>query len=276
MTPVQWPGTTRPAPAQLVPVSASAVGDEPPVPLPLRLHADAAEELLDRLPPLVRPPRFDARHVRAVEPGALLALAILAATHEVELPALPVPPDALLPPLRVTDAASVAALFEAISGVAFVERLAAWGWRPADARTLASRVGEVARNAVEHAGTPVWVAGWRTGAGGDLRIAVADAGPGIGASLSVRDEEEAVLRAVVHGASRFAEQGRGGGLARVAETVGAWGGRMRLRSVSVVLDGSPPWDSAELRTQLAVLPGVQVELRIPAVRRKYGVRSTEC
>ena len=33
--------------------------------LPLRLHCDSAEELIERLPPLVEPPRFDARHVRA-------------------------------------------------------------------------------------------------------------------------------------------------------------------------------------------------------------------
>lgn len=238
-----------------------AAGEAPTVALPFRLHADAVEEILERLPPLVPPPRWDARHVRAVEPGALLTLTMLAASHGVLPPALPVPPDALLEPLRVGDARSAVALFDALGGDAFAHRLAGWGWMPADARRLAALVTELARNAVEHAEAPAWVAAWRTGPG-ELRVAVADGGPGFGGTLRPREEGEAVLAALTRGASRFG--GRGQGLRMVGETVGAWGGRVRVRSRSVVLAGSPPWRDVRVRDQLPVLPGVQIEVSVPS------------
>jgi anti-sigma regulatory factor (Ser/Thr protein kinase) len=247
-------------PAEAVPVP----GAPSTVTLPLRLHAAAMEELLERLPPLVFPPRFNARHVRAAEPGALLALGILAHQHGIDPPELPLPPRALLPPMRVSTPLETAALFETINGAVFAARLSELGWSDADARTLAGLAGELARNALEHAGaTPAWVAAWRTSPD-ELRLAVADAGSGFAASLGMRDERDALLQGLVHAASGSRQSGRGLGLRRVGERVAAWGGRMRVRSRTVALEGTPPWSDADVRDQLPFLPGVQVEVALPS------------
>lgn len=238
-----------------------AAGEAPAIALPFRLHADAVEEMLEQLPPLLLPPRFDARHVRAVEPGALLSLTLLAASHGLLPPALPVPPGALIAPLRVADAPGAAALFDVLGGGAFADRLAGWGWTAADARRLSSLVAELARNAVEHAGAPAWVAAWKTGPA-ELRVAVADGGTGFGGSLRQRDEAHAAMQALVHGASRVPERGQG--LRQVARTVAEWGGWMRVRSRTVVLSGAPPWADLRVRDQLPFLPGVQIELVLPS------------
>ncbi|HEU0301766.1 MAG TPA: hypothetical protein VFR37_20095 [Longimicrobium sp.] len=232
----------------------------PAVELPFRLHADVVEELLERLPPLVDAPRFDARHVREAEPCALLTLTLLAASHGVEPPALPVPADALIAPVRIEDAAELAAFLERAGGTDFLERLAGWGWSPGDARDLASLAGELARNAVEHGGAAAWAGAWRCA--GELRIAVADSGMGFGGSLGMADEEDALLRGLVHGASRRGGRRRGG-LMRVSALVAAMGGTMRVRSRTVVLSGAPTWQDPSVRSQLPFLPGVQVEVVLP-------------
>lgn len=243
-------------------------GDEPGarggprVALPLRLHADGVEDLLERLPPVLGPPRFDVRHVRAAEPCAYLSLLMLAEWHGVAPPALPVPPGALLPPVRLADAGGVVAFFEAVGGPSFARGVAALGWGSDEARRISSVVAELARNAVEHAGAPAWVAGWRT-APGELRLAVADGGMGFAGSLRLREERDAVLQGLLHGASRSGAPGRGQGLRRVGQVVGDWGGRMRIRSRTVVISGTPPWHDAVVQSQLPFLPGVQVEVVLP-------------
>ena len=239
---------------------SSAAAEAPPVALPLRLHADAVEELLERLPPVAAPPRLDARHVRAADPGALLTLAVLAGYLGVEAPALPVPSDALVPPLPVPDSGGADTLRQAVESAPFLDRLGALGWRRADAGRLAWVVAELARNAVEHSGALGWAAAWRT-APGELRIAVADAGVGFSGSLGLPDEPEALLRGLVHGAVRG--EGRGTGLRRVGELVAGWGGRLRVRSRTVLLSGAPPWRDAAVRVQLPFLPGVQVDVVVP-------------
>ena len=238
-----------------------AAGEAPTIALPLRLHADAVEEMLERLPPLVLPPKFDARHVRAAEPCALLSLAMLAAQHGLIPPVLPVPSDALLAPLQVADAMGAVVLFDALGGDAFTGRLGGWGWMPADARRLAALATELARNAVEHAGAPACVAAWKTGPA-ELRIAVADGGMGFGGFLGMRNEAQAVLQALTAGTSRV--PGRGTGLRQVGQTVAGWGGRMRVRSRTVALAGTPPWHDVRVRDQLSFLPGVQIEVVLPS------------
>ncbi|HEX2211653.1 MAG TPA: ATP-binding protein [Longimicrobium sp.] len=245
----------------------------PPIALPLRLHAQAVEELLERLPPVVEAPRFDARHVRAAEPGAFLMLTLLAAWHGVDPPRLPVPPDAVVPPLRVADALDVFGLIEAISGAQFFDRLARLGWRPLDARALSSILRELARNAVEHAGAPAWVAGWRT-RDGELRLAVADAGVGMSGSLGLRDERDALMQVLLDGRSRWVQPGRGQGLKRVSEMVARLGGRMRVRSRTVVVEGGAPWQDVSVQTQLPLLPGLQVEVLVPSPRNRRSTFSS--
>jgi hypothetical protein len=50
----------------------------------------------------------------------------------------------------------------------------------------------------------------------------------------------------------------------VGQTVGAWGGRMRVRSRTVLVAGTPPWHDVRVRDQLASLPGVQLEVVLPS------------
>src|SRR5688572_14037023 len=175
-----------PAPDGVGPFVLAAPGPAS-VALPLRLHAGAAEELLEALGPVVGAPRFDVRHVRAAEPGAFLMLTLLAAYHGVEPPRLPVPLDALIRPLRLADAGDAFNLFESVSGPPFFDGMAAMGWGPADARALSSVIRELARNAMEHAAAPGWVAGWKTDTR-ELRVAVVDAGAGVAAGLGMHDE----------------------------------------------------------------------------------------
>jgi anti-sigma regulatory factor (Ser/Thr protein kinase) len=241
--------------------------DAPAVELPFRLHADMVEELLERLPPLLDPPTFDARHVREAEPCALLTLTLLAASHGVEPPCLPVPHDPLIHPVRLGDAAELAAFLERVGGAEFLERLAGWGWSPADARRAASIAAELARNAVEHGGAAAWAAAWRCA--GELRIAVADSGMGFGGSLGMADEQDALLRGLVHGTSRRGGRRRGG-LRRVSALVAGLGGTMRVRSRTVVVSGAPTWQDPAVRSQLPFLPGVQVEVALPSPRRTPG------
>lgn len=235
------------------------------VSLPLRLHADAAEELLETLGPVVGAPRFDARHVRAAEPGAFLMLILLAAWHGVEAPRLPVPPDALIRPLRLADAGDAFNLFESVSGPPFFDGMAAMGWGPSDARALSSVIRELARNAMEHARAPGWVAGWKTDTG-ELRVAVVDAGAGVAAGLGLHDEAAALLEVLAEGRSRFDQPGRGQGLRRVGEMVARMRGRIRIRSRAMRLEGIPPWKDAEVRMGLPFLPGFHVEVSVPCPR----------
>jgi hypothetical protein len=231
--------------------------------LPFRLHSDAMEELLDRLTPLVAPPCFDARYVRGAEPGALLTLVLLAGVHGVGVPTLPVPPRALIPPVRIPDSATP--LSENVAGPRFAERLADMGWLPAEAQALSGVVRDLSRNAIEHAQAPAWVAAWQT-TPGELRIAVADSGPGFAGSLGLNEEQYALREALLRGRSRFAEPGRGLGLQRVAHVVGRLGGRMRVRSRTVELAGPLPWRNSAVRMHLPYFPGVQVEVVIPTRR----------
>jgi hypothetical protein len=227
--------------------------------LPFRLHAGTVDELLDRLPPLVAPPRFDARHVRAAEPGALLSLMLLAGVHGVAVPAVPIPPRALIPPVAIGGTLGAASLLEQVADVA--ECLERMGWAEADSQAFTEIVHELSRNALEHSGAQAWVAAWQTGPD-ELRLAVADSGPGFAGPLGLHEEEHA-LREALRGRSRSGEPGRGKGLRRVAHAVARWGGRLRVRSRTVEFAGAPPWRDAVLRTHLPYLPGVQVEAVIP-------------
>lgn len=92
----------------------------------------------------------------------------------------------------------------------------------------------------------------------ELRVAVADDGMGFGGSLRRRGEAHAVLEALTSGASRV--PGRGAGLREGGRTVAGWGGWMRVRSRTVVVEGTPPWRDVRVRDQRPFLPGVQLEV----------------
>lgn len=95
---------------------------------------------------------------------------------------------------------------------------------------------------------------------------MADGGVGMAGSLAMRNEREALLQVLLDGCSRSPRPGRGQGLNRVGEMVARLGGRMRVRSRTVVVDGVPPWHDAAVQDQLPFLPGLQVEVLVPSPR----------
>ena len=78
-----------------------------------------------------------------------------------------------------------------------------------------------------------------------VKIAVMDIGIGFRKSLSTRfklkSDLEAIDKALLHGASRHEDEGRGHGLAAVRRFVTQWDGRISIRSGSARLSIIPAW-----------------------------------
>lgn len=140
----------------------------------------------------------------------------------------------------------------------------------ADRFTVA--MAEVCQNVVDHSGAPGLALAQCYLHGGDaaeIRLAVADAGIGVRASLAPRyadrlpgawDDAAAVRLAFRRGVTGSGDPDRGLGLAAVAEMVRAWGGSLRLRSGTATCEvGAHPG----LRTGLTSFPGTQVSIRLP-------------
>ena len=140
----------------------------------------------------------------------------------------------------------------------------------ADRFTVA--MAEVCQNVVDHSGGPGLALAQcylRAGSGPEIRLAVADVGIGVRASLAPRyadrlpgswDDRTAVRLAFRRGVTGSGDPDRGLGLAAVADMVRAWGGTLRLRSGTAACEvGSHPRD----RGGLAAFPGTQVAIRLP-------------
>ncbi|HUL01352.1 MAG TPA: ATP-binding protein [Nitrospirota bacterium] len=103
-----------------------------------------------------------------------------------------------------------------------------------------------------------------------VKIAVMDVGIGFKRSLSdrfmLRDDLEAIDRALLHGASRFEDEGRGQGLNAVRRFVKQWNGKLSIRSGTAKLALIPQWSQGLKQSRnLIFFPGSQVNILLPEV-----------
>lgn len=77
-----------------------------------------------------------------------------------------------------------------------------------------------------------------------------------------KSEEKALL----HGASRYADEGRGQGLAAVRRFVNQWNGKFSIRSGTAKLSIIPEWAWGKVReSNLTHFPGAQVNILLPEI-----------
>ncbi len=103
-----------------------------------------------------------------------------------------------------------------------------------------------------------------------VRIAVMDVGIGFRKSLSVRfklrGDLDAIEKALLHGASRYEDEGRGHGLASVRRFVDQWHGKLSIRSGTARLSIIPPWSRGrEQEANLTFFPGAQINILLPEI-----------
>lgn len=103
-----------------------------------------------------------------------------------------------------------------------------------------------------------------------VKIAVMDAGIGFRRSLSGRfklaSDIEAIEKALLQGASRHEDEGRGHGLAAVRRFVTQWQGKLSLRSGSARVSLIPKWARGrERQSGLTAFPGSQISIVLPEV-----------
>lgn len=101
-----------------------------------------------------------------------------------------------------------------------------------------------------------------------VKIAVMDVGIGFRKSLSVRftvkSDMEAIDKALLQGATRYEDEGRGHGLAAVRRFVSQWQGRLSIRSGTARLSIIPKWARGrEKENGLILFPGSQINIFLP-------------
>jgi anti-sigma regulatory factor (Ser/Thr protein kinase) len=135
-------------------------------------------------------------------------------------------------------------------------------------------LSEVCQNIVEHSENKgfVGIQKYRFPSMGKniVKIAVMDAGIGFRKSLSSRfklkGDLEAIEKALLHGASRHEDEGRGHGLAAVRRFVEQWYGRISIRSGTARLSLIPPWARGKEREpNLTNFPGSQINIILPEI-----------
>ncbi len=104
-----------------------------------------------------------------------------------------------------------------------------------------------------------------------VKIAVMDAGVGFRKSLSsrfkLRNDLDAIEKALLHGASRHADEGRGHGLAAVRRFVTQWDGKISIRSGTARAALVPKWSRGrEQERNLTPFPGTQINIILPEVQ----------
>jgi len=135
-------------------------------------------------------------------------------------------------------------------------------------------LSEVCQNIIEHSETKGFVGiqkyHFQSLNKNVVKIAVMDIGIGFRKSLSERfslkNDFQAIENALLHGASRYAEKGRGHGLAAVRKFVNQWNGRLSIRSGSAKLSIIPEWAwGKEKEIDLAYFPGAQINILLPEI-----------
>jgi len=135
-------------------------------------------------------------------------------------------------------------------------------------------LSEICQNIVEHSENKgfVGIQKYRFPSLGKniVKIAVMDAGIGFRKSLSSRfrlkSDLEALEKALLHGASRHEDEGRGHGLAAVRRFVEQWQGRLSIRSGTSRLSIIPKWARGrERELNLTNFPGSQINIILPEV-----------
>jgi hypothetical protein len=168
-----------------------------------------------------------------------------------------------------TDVHRAVARIKARADLLLVSRL---GYSSLAADRFTVAMAEVCQNVVDHSGGPGLACAQcylHTAGGPEIRLAVADIGIGVRASLAPRyadrlpggwDDLTAVRLAFRRGVTGSGDPDRGLGLAAVADLVRAWGGALRLRSGTAVCEvGAHPRE----RSGLSEFPGTQVNIRLP-------------
>ncbi|MBI5755566.1 MAG: sensor histidine kinase [Nitrospirae bacterium] len=133
-------------------------------------------------------------------------------------------------------------------------------------------LSEVCQNIIEHSEAKGFVGiqkyRFQTMGKNVVKIAVMDTGIGFRKSLSERfslkNDLQAIEKALLHGASRYADEGRGHGLAAVKRFVNQWNGKLSIRSGRARLSIIPDWAwGKEKDVHLAYFPGAQINIMLP-------------
>jgi len=135
-------------------------------------------------------------------------------------------------------------------------------------------LSEVCQNIIEHSETKGFVGiqkyHFQNMEKNVVKIAVMDTGIGFRKSLSERfslkSDFDSIEKALLHGASRYADEGRGQGLAAVRRFVNQWNGKLSIRSGTAKLSIIPEWAWGKERvSKLTHFPGAQVNILLPEI-----------
>ncbi len=135
-------------------------------------------------------------------------------------------------------------------------------------------LSEVCQNIIEHSETTGYVGiqkyRYQSMNKNIVKIAVMDVGVGFRKSLShrfkLKGDLDAIDHALLHGASRHEDEGRGHGLAAVRRFVEQWQGKLSIRSGTARLSIIPPWARGmEQERKLISFPGSQINIILPEV-----------
>ena len=135
-------------------------------------------------------------------------------------------------------------------------------------------LSEICKNIIEHIGHRGFVGiqkyCFHTTNGNVVKIAVMDTGIGFMDSLSdrflLRNDLHAIEKALLHGASRFADEGRGHSPAAVMKFINQWKGKLSIPSGTARLSIIPQWARGkEKELNLTPFPCAQIKMLLPEV-----------